>query len=174
MINRSLVVYAEDAPMADRAIDGPHCRYKYPRVEVEDRPLAVLAAGMIRLQMRYAGICWTDLHLLETSKNGYVRCSSPFEVGAAGRVIGHEGVGVVCELGAGVEGIQLGDVVSVESIITCMSCEKCRQGAFNQCLRSSLLGMESDGLFAEYADVPVTIAHNVSDLACSEDGLTAC
>lgn len=133
----------------------------------EERPLRPLPVGWIRVQMVHVGICGTDLHLLETTEDGYTRCSCPAHIPAAGRVLGHEGVGRVCAVSSGVERLVPGDVACLESIITCTTCEKCRQGAFNQCERSRLLGMEEDGLFSEYADVPASLAHCVNDIACT-------
>ena len=169
--SRSLIVYANDDPKGNAGNPSSNYRYRFPRIEIENRALLPLSAGSIRVKMNCVGICGTDLHLLETEEDGYTRCSSPSQIPFTGRILGHEGMGVVCELGQNVEKIELGDFVCFESILTCKSCVKCRQGAFNQCVHSSLLGMEQDGLFTEYADVPVSAAHVVTDIAQTDRDL---
>ena len=64
-----------------------------------------------------------------------------------------------------------GDIVALESIITCQSCEPCRRGQFNQCLDARLIGLESDGLFSTVADVPESVAHNVTAIAQDDRSL---
>jgi threonine dehydrogenase-like Zn-dependent dehydrogenase len=79
----------------------------------------------------------------------------------------------VREVGPGVEHVRPGDLVTFESIIRCHVCDSCRRGDFNQCERAALLGMERDGLFGTWVDVPAMLAHDVSDLADRESGLRA-
>ena len=163
--SRSVVLYADDAPRRQTPSSGPQHRYRNPRIQLEERSLPPLPAGWIRVQIAYAGICGTDVHLLEKAEDGYTRSSCPATIPPEGRIIGHEGVGFVRECGAGVDNVGPGDCVCLESIVSCKSCEKCRQGNFNQCERSVLIGMEEDGLFTEHADVPASLAHRVNDLA---------
>ncbi len=88
-------------------------------------------------------------------------------------MLGHEGVGRVLSVGAGAEQFKQGDIVALESIITCQSCEPCRRGQFNQCLHARLIGLESDGLFSTIVDVPASVAHNVTAMAYDDRGLRA-
>jgi amino acid adenylation domain-containing protein len=165
---RSLVVYATEEPHRDGT--GGGARYRWPRLSDEIRQLGALCPDAIRVRIATVGICGTDLHLLETSPAGYVRCSSPMKIPSQGRIIGHEAVGIVTAAGAGQTEFSVGDVVCLESIVTCQHCRMCRQGRFNQCERSRLIGLEQDGLFAEFADVPASLAHKATDLAkCDRD-----
>lgn len=169
--NAAMVVRLEREAPADA---GGRERYRWPRLTIESRPLGRLAPGDIRVRMLLAGVCGTDLHLVRSDpETGYIGGSVPFEVGATGRVLGHEGVGQVCEVGADVRGFAAGDVVTFESILTCQQCAACRRGQFNQCRRGRLIGTEVDGLFREVVDVPARVAHDVSDLARTPDGLRA-
>lgn len=169
----AIVVYARDEPKAGRSQSGANQRYRFPRITLEQRPLGKLPAGCIRVRIARAGVCGTDFHLLETAADGYTRCSSPACIPPQGRVLGHEAVGIIHAIGSGVGHLRPGDWVCLESIITCHTCPKCRQGHFNQCQDTRLLGMEEDGLFTEFADVPATLAHNVNDLAQTNRQLEA-
>ncbi|GAA1331629.1 zinc-dependent alcohol dehydrogenase family protein [Saccharothrix algeriensis] len=93
-----------------------------------------------------ATICGTDLHILK----GDVPEVEP------GRVLGHEAVGVVEQVGAAVTGIKPGDRVLVSCISTCGRCSYCRTGVYGQCLGGGgwVLGHTVDGTHAEYLRVP--------------------
>ena len=172
--NQAVVVSAEDAPRPGTPGTSPCQRYRFPQVRLEARPLGALAADQVRVEMAYAGICGTDLHLVQSDPtSGYVLTSAPALIPREGRVIGHEGVGRVVAVGAAVSGLRPGDFVAFSSILACMQCEVCRRGAFNQCPQSRLLGMEIDGLFASVADVPASLAHDVSSIVRGEADLRA-
>jgi alcohol dehydrogenase len=91
-------------------------------------------------------ICGTDLHILK----GDVP-----EV-TAGRVLGHEAVGTVLEVGSGVRTISVGQRVLVSCIASCGRCRFCREGRYGQCVGGGgwVLGHTIDGVQAERARVP--------------------
>jgi alcohol dehydrogenase len=91
-------------------------------------------------------ICGTDLHILK----GDVPAVTD------GRILGHEAVGTVEEVGAGVKNVRVGDKVLVSCITSCGSCRYCREGRYGQCLRGGgwILGHKIDGTQAEYVRVP--------------------
>jgi alcohol dehydrogenase len=91
-------------------------------------------------------ICGTDLHILKGD--------TP-EV-TAGRILGHEAVGVVEQVGTGVKTVKVGDRVLVSCISACGSCRYCREGHFGQCLGGGgwILGHNIDGTQAELVRVP--------------------
>jgi threonine dehydrogenase-like Zn-dependent dehydrogenase len=124
--------------------------------------------------MLFVGICGTDLHAVRADpRSGYIVGSAPLEVGASGRILGHEGVGRVVEVGEGVTGLSVDTVVTFESLLACHACATCRRGQFNHCYNARLIGGQVDGLFREVVDVPARAVHDVSDLACSAEGLRA-
>lgn len=162
----------EPKPGVDRP--GPHELYRQPRLAVEQRPLGAVAPGNLRVEMHLVGICGTDLHAIQCDPDtGYILGSAPLEIGPEGRVLGHEGVGRVQQVGAGVSGIRRGDWVAFESLETCHRCAACRSGSFNQCANAVLIGMQRDGVFAEVVDLPAQLAHDVNDLAADEAGRRA-
>jgi alcohol dehydrogenase len=91
-------------------------------------------------------ICGTDLHILK----GDVP-----EV-TDGRILGHEAVGTIEEVGSGVKNVTVGDRVLVSCITACGACRFCREGRFGQCLGGGgwILGHTIDGTQAEYVRVP--------------------
>jgi alcohol dehydrogenase len=91
-------------------------------------------------------ICGTDLHILK----GDVPAVTD------GRILGHEAVGTVESVGAGVKNVKPGDRVLVSCITSCGACRFCREGRYGQCLGGGgwILGHKIDGTQAEYVRVP--------------------
>jgi alcohol dehydrogenase len=90
-------------------------------------------------------ICGTDLHIL---KGDVATCAS-------GRILGHEGVGVVAAVGSGVSGLAPGDRVLISCITACGHCEACRRGMQSHCATGGwILGNTIDGTQAEFVRVP--------------------
>lgn len=90
-------------------------------------------------------ICGTDLHILK----GDVPTCTP------GRILGHEGVGIVEEVGAGVTQFKRGDHVLISCISSCGKCEYCRKGMYSHCTTGGwILGNTIDGTQAEYVRIP--------------------
>ena len=91
-------------------------------------------------------ICGTDLHILK----------GDLPAVAAGRVLGHEAVGTVDSVGAGVKTVEVGDRVLVSCVTSCGSCRFCREGRYGQCLGGGgwILGCAIDGTQAEYVRIP--------------------
>src|SRR3954452_6227921 len=91
-------------------------------------------------------ICGTDLHILK----------GDVPVVTDGRILGHEAVGTVEEVGPGVKNVRVGDKVLVSCITACGACRFCREGRYGQCLGGGgwILGHKIDGTQAEYVRVP--------------------
>jgi len=112
----------------------------------EDRPKPKLEApGDAVVKITRTTICGTDLHILK----GDVATCKP------GRILGHEGVGVVHSVGAGVTAFKPGDRVLISCISACGKCEYCRRGMYSHCTTGGwILGNEIDGTQAEYVRTP--------------------
>ncbi|SFR03138.1 alcohol dehydrogenase [Lentzea waywayandensis] len=110
-----------------------------PRPEIEEPTDAIVRVTAVT-------ICGTDLHILK----GDVPEVEP------GRILGHEAVGVVEQVGASVTGVKPGDRVLISCITSCGRCEYCRVGSYGQCLGGGgwILGHTTDGVQAEYVRVP--------------------
>ena len=113
---------------------------------VEDRPLPKIAEPTDAIvKMVKTTICGTDLHILK----GDVPTCTP------GRILGHEGVGVVDKVGAAVTAFHPGDRVIVSCISSCGKCDYCRRGIYSHCVNGgSMLGNKIDGTQAEYVRIP--------------------
>ncbi|MGH7758954.1 MAG: zinc-binding dehydrogenase [Candidatus Dormibacteria bacterium] len=104
-------------------------------------------AGEVRLQVVAAGICGTDLHILQWNPWAAGRVRPP-------RVMGHEMAGVVLEQGEGVAHPSVGELVGVETHLVDLSCPQCLRGDFHVCENTRILGVDVDGVFAEEVVVP--------------------
>jgi alcohol dehydrogenase len=116
------------------------------RKSLEDRPAPRIggAADAI-VKISKTTICGTDLHIL---KGDVASC-------APGRILGHEGTGIVTETGVGVTGFRVGDHVLVSCISSCGKCEYCRRGMYSHCVTGGwILGNTIDGTQAEYVRIP--------------------
>jgi alcohol dehydrogenase len=91
-------------------------------------------------------ICGTDLHILKGDVPAVIE----------GRILGHEAVGTVTEVGSAVKNVKPGDRVLVSCITACGRCRFCRVGQYGQCLGGGgwILGHRIDGTQAEYVRVP--------------------
>ncbi len=79
-------------------------------------------------------------------------------------ILGHEFSGVIEKIGRKVTTLKLGDKVAVESIMWCGICQPCRSGALNQCKNIELMGLSTEGAFAEYVAVNEKYCWKINDL----------
>ncbi|MDI7277693.1 MAG: alcohol dehydrogenase catalytic domain-containing protein [Anaerolineae bacterium] len=131
------------------------------QLRLEERPVpAVRAPDDVLLEVEGAGICGTDLHILE------VPPGHPATVGA---ILGHEYVGRVVEAGPAVADCRPGDRVVVAPNLACGCCEACLAGRPNHCAHFTTLGIYLDGGFARYNVAPRRALHRISaDLPAEE------
>jgi alcohol dehydrogenase len=126
------------------------------RIEVREVPRPSAGPGEAIIRLTLTTICGTDIHIL--------RGEYPVRPGL---VIGHEAVGVIAELGAGVTGYEIGDRVLVGAITPCGQCHGCLSGHQSQCGHGSgyeaiggwRFGNTIDGAQAEYLRVPYAQAN---------------
>jgi alcohol dehydrogenase len=123
----------------------------------------LLADGDAIVRVDVTTICGSDLHILKGD--------TP-EV-TAGRILGHEAVGTVEEVGTGVKTLSPGDRVLVSCISACGACRFCREGRYGQCLGGGgwVLGHLIDGTQAEFVRVPFadTSTYRVPENASDEE-----
>ena len=113
---------------------------------LEDRPVPEISApGDAIVRVTRTTICGTDLHILK----GDVPTCAP------GRILGHEGVGVIEKVGAAVSTFRPGDHVLISCISSCGKCDACRRGMYSHCSTGGwILGNKIDGTQAEYVRIP--------------------
>ena len=106
---------------------------------------AIVEPGDALVRITHTTICGTDLHILK----GDVPSCTP------GRILGHEGVGVIEQTGSAVASFKVGDHVLISCITSCGRCENCRRGMYSHCASGGwMLGNSIDGTQAEYVRIP--------------------
>ncbi|KAK0649081.1 alcohol dehydrogenase GroES domain-containing protein [Cercophora newfieldiana] len=116
------------------------------KVELQERPIPkIQSPSDAVVKLTKTTICGTDLHI----RKGDVATCTP------GRVLGHEGVGIIDEIGDSVTKFKKGDPVLISCISSCATCEYCRRGMSSHCTTGGwVLGNEIDGTQAEYVRIP--------------------
>ena len=113
----------------------------------EEKPKpAIKESGDAVVKIAKTTICGTDLHIMK----GDVPTVTD------GRILGHEGVGVVDEAGPGVTNFKKGDRVLISCISSCSKCDACKKGMYSHCENGGgwILGNTIDGTQAEYVRIP--------------------
>lgn len=106
---------------------------------------AIQEPGDAIVRVTTSTICGTDLHILK----GDLASVSP------GRILGHEGIGVVEQVGAGVTEFHVGDKVIISCVTACLKCDFCKRGMYSHCRNGGwILGNTIDGTQAEYVRIP--------------------
>ena len=118
-----------------------------PGLELIDVPEPVTGERDVKIEVLKTGICGTDLHIESWDPWANSNIPPPF-------IPGHEFVGRVCEIGAGVTSIKVGELVSGEGHIVCGLCRNCRAGRRHLCMNTIGVGVHRDGAFAEYVVIP--------------------
>ena len=127
-------------------------------VGLTERPEPVAAAGQVVLDVQAAGICGTDIHIVDDEFRSWPPVT-----------MGHEVCGVVAEVGEGVDAVWLGTrVVSETYFSTCGQCAYCRSDRRNLCLERRSIGSAVDGAFAPRLVVPAANLYRVPDELPSE------
>lgn len=122
-------------------------------IEVVEKEIRKPGYGEALIDVEYCGVCHTDLHVAH-GDFGKV----------PGRVLGHEGIGVVTELGEGVKSLKVGDRVSVAWFFEgCGCCEYCNTGRETLCRTVSNAGYSVDGAMAEKCIVVADYAVKVPE-----------
>ncbi|MBN9132189.1 MAG: alcohol dehydrogenase [Nitrosomonadales bacterium SCN 54-20] len=115
--------------------------------ELEDKPKPVIEnATDAIVKISKTTICGTDLHILK----------GDVPTVAGGRILGHEGVGIIDQAGPNVSNFRVGDRVLISCITSCGKCANCKKGMYSHCENGGgwILGNLIDGTQAEYVRIP--------------------
>jgi 2-desacetyl-2-hydroxyethyl bacteriochlorophyllide A dehydrogenase len=113
-------------------------------IHLDERPIPEPDFGETLIKVKYIGICGSDVHLLHGKNSSAIYPLVP----------GHEFVGEVVEAkGEGSERLNVGDIVAAQEVISCGVCEACAKGEDNVCAHLKIIGIHTDGGFAEYVKV---------------------
>lgn len=122
-------------------------------MEIQEVPMPdKIAAGEVLVKVKAAGICGSDMHIYHGTN----------PLATYPRVIGHEIVGEVAEVGKEVDNLKVGDHVAIDPVVSCGECYPCRIGRNNVCKSLKVRGVHTDGGFAEYMVVPQKGVHKIS------------
>ncbi|MBQ9967948.1 MAG: L-threonine 3-dehydrogenase [Oscillospiraceae bacterium] len=113
----------------------------------EDVPEPATGVNDVKIKIHKTAICGTDLHIYNWDEWSQKTIRTP-------RVIGHEYVGKIVEVGANVTNWKIGDIVSGEGHIVCGKCRNCLAGNGHLCKDTVGVGVDRDGAFAEYLVIP--------------------
>jgi NAD+-dependent secondary alcohol dehydrogenase Adh1 len=149
-----------------------HGYHQQPMVEEVPEPVAKGPFDVV-VRVGGAGVCRTDLHIMEGQWDAAMSPSLPY-------TLGHENAGWVHEVGAAVTNVAVGDTVILHPTPTCGLCRACRGGNDMHCANSTFPGLDSDGGMAEYlltsarACVKLDAGTRPEDVAALADaGITA-
>jgi len=121
---------------------------------IKDIPTPEPKSGEVLVKIELAGVCGTDLHIHE----GDFLAEFPL-------IPGHEMVGIVSALGAGVNQFKVGERVTVNPVVSCGDCEFCREGKPILCHNRKGLGTNWPGSFAEYMIATEDLVFKVGNLS---------
>jgi threonine 3-dehydrogenase len=120
-----------------------------PGAEVRQVPVPKFGPREVLVKVKVASICGTDLHIYDWDPWAQGRIKPPL-------VPGHEFCGEVAAIGSEVTSVKEGDFVSAEMHVACGKCFQCRTGEQHICQNVTIIGIDSDGAFAEYVVIPET------------------
>ncbi|HOJ45217.1 MAG TPA: L-threonine 3-dehydrogenase [Bacilli bacterium] len=106
-----------------------------------------LEAGEVLVKVIATSICGTDVHIYEWDAWSQKRIKPPLTVG-------HELAGLVIKVASDVTDVKVGDIVSAETHIVCHHCEFCQREEYHLCENTKIIGVDTDGCFAEYVKLP--------------------
>ncbi len=101
----------------------------------------------VLIKILATSICGTDVHIYKWDKWSQGRVKPP-------HIMGHEFSGEVIKIGSDVSKVKLGDIVSSETHLVCGECEFCKRGEYHICENTKIIGVDTDGCFAEYIKMP--------------------
>ena len=123
-------------------------RKREPGAEIEEVPKPALGKCEVLVKMTNTSICGTDVHIWDWNHWAQKRLQKlPI-------IFGHEFCGEIVEVGPDVKSVGVGDIVSAETHIVDGTCYQCRTGRMHICRNMKILGVDTDGVFAEYVRLP--------------------
>lgn len=124
------------------------------KLVMEDTACPVLTPGNAIVKMEMCGICGSDVTAY-SGKNPTMRYPI--------RGLGHEGVGVIVEIGENDRGLKAGDRVALEPYVPDFTCHMCRVGRFNNCAHLNVCGVHKDGMMTEYFSHPIPLLYKLPE-----------
>lgn len=124
------------------------------RLELKDMPMPELTEGQAIIKIEMCGICGSDV----TAYRG-VNPTMKYPING----LGHEGVGVIIQIGENEKGLRAGDRVALEPYVPCNCCHMCAVKRYNNCADIRVCGVHKDGMMAEYFAHPVRLLYKLPE-----------
>ncbi len=118
-----------------------------PGLELKDVATPEPGPDEVRIRVRLAAVCGTDLHIYDWDEWAQSTIEPPL-------VVGHEFMGIVDAVGDRVASVAVGDRVAGEGHIVCGTCRNCRAGRHHLCRATQGIGVNRSGAFADYIVLP--------------------
>lgn len=137
-------------------------------MEMQEAPIPGLVHPTdVRIRMARVGICGSDVHYFAEGGIGSQRVEYPFTVG-------HEGAGIVQEVGPAVTQVRPGDRIAIDPALPCGQCDQCRAGRPHTCRHQKFLGCpgQVEGCLAEYLVMPEANCYPIPDTMSLEEAAT--
>ena len=116
---------------------------------LDEIPVPEIGINDVLIKIHKTAICGTDIHIYNW--DAWAQKTIPVPM-----AVGHEFVGTVAEIGSNVHDFKRGDIVSGEGHVVCGRCRNCLAGRRHLCMKTSSVGVNRPGAFAEYLSIPVT------------------
>lgn len=142
-------------------LEDPGSRPRMGRVAITDAPIPRPGPTEVLVKVQACGICGTDIDACRFHSDNSSAFGGPIALPV---VLGHEAAGVVAEIGDHVTRVKPGELVALESVLSCGVCDTCLLGRRNQCENVTLAGLTAPGALAEYIVVPQTACHSLTPL----------
>ena len=118
-------------------------------LEIGEAEVPKIKDDEVLIKVKATSICGTDKHIYHWDEWAEKRIGDNIPY-----IFGHEVAGEIVEMGKSVKGLQLGDHVSAETHISCGYCFQCKTGQEHICKNVKILGVDTNGTFAEYFALP--------------------
>lgn len=133
--------------MKDKMLAVVKTRPELGGTELKEVPVPKTGPNDVLVKVKICSICGTDVHIYNWDRWAQNRIKVPL-------LYGHEFAGEIVETGQNVEHLQVGDYVSGECHVFCGYCYQCQTGMRHICAHTKIFGVDTDGIFAEYARIP--------------------
>lgn len=136
------------------------------RIDIIDKSDPVISRpDEVRIRMKSVGVCGSDIHYYKEGKIGSQVVSYPFTVG-------HEGAGIIEQIGTGVKNLKPGDHVAIDPAMPCYSCDQCKAGRFHTCRNLKFLGCpgQAEGCLSEFLVMPAKSCYKLPDSITLDQG----
>lgn len=121
-----------------------------------DLPIPEVGARDVLVHVKAVAICGTDQHIYNWTAYAQERCKLPM-------IFGHEFAGDVVAVGSEVTEVKIGDRVAGETHIPCNHCYQCETDNRHICENMKIIGVHTDGAYADYISFPADDAYKISD-----------